>query len=454
MKQYNIHQLLQNPILNEPVTVHGWVKTCRTSKAGITFVQLNDGSCLNNLQIVVQHHSFANHETIEQLTTGCAITATGSLVPSLGKGQSVEMQATAIILVGAIEHPASYPIQPKKHSFEYLREVAHLRPRTNTFGAVTRLRNAVSMLVHQYLQDSGFIWIHTPIITANDCEGAGQLFQVSAQHKESTRDFFGHPAYLTVSGQLNAEAYCLAMNKIYTFGPTFRAENSNTSRHLAEFWMIEPEIAFAQLPDLIELSEGLLKYIIEQLLTHHQTDLQWFNQTVDPTCLSRLEHLCQHAFTQMTYTEAIHQLQHSKKTFEFPVQWGLDLQSEHERYLSEEWCKKAVFITDYPKSIKSFYMRMNDDEQTVAAMDLLVPGMGEIIGGSQREDRLPVLKERMQSLGINPEPLQWYLELRQYGSVPHGGFGLGLERLLCYITGLTNIRDVIPFPRTPNHIKY
>lgn len=441
------------------VIVAGWVKTRRDSKAGLSFVQLNDGSCMRNLQIVV-NDTLSNYQTdILSLTSGCSIIATGEIAASQGKDQDVEMQATSIEVIGLVADPLNYPIQPKRHTLEFLREVLHLRPRTNTIAAMMRVRHAVSNIIHNYMDSKGFFWIHTPIITGSDCEGAGELFRVSTldqlkTHANYKEDFFGKETFLTVSGQLNVEAYCMALSRVYTFGPTFRAENSNTSRHLAEFWMIEPEIAFADLDDIAAFCENLLKHVFKEVLEKCAEDMEFFNTFIDKDCIARLTKVINSNFERMTYTEAVRLLEESKQQFSYPVKWGLDLQSEHERYLSEQLCKKPVIVTDYPKDIKSFYMRLNSDNKTVAALDILVPGIGEIIGGSQREERFDMITKRLQEMHIDPEVYSWYLDLRKYGTVPHGGFGLGLERLLSYITGLNNVRDVIPFPRTPQNAEY
>lgn len=450
--------VLDQKLIGE-ITVAGWVKTRRDSKAGISFIQLNDGSCMRNLQIVA-NNSLNNYERdVLYLTTGCAIIAKGQIVESQGKDQEVEMQAESIELVGAVENPDTYPIQPKRHTLEFLREVLHLRMRTNTIAALTRVRSNVANIIQNYMHENGFLWIHTPIITGSDCEGAGELFRVSTLdqlriNQSYAEDFFGKETFLTVSGQLNVEAFCMALSRVYTFGPTFRAENSNTSRHLAEFWMIEPEIAFADLEDVAEFCETMLKHVFKEILQQSNEDMRFFNQYIDQDCIARLTNVINSNFERMTYTDAIKHLENAKQDFVYPVKWGTDLQSEHERYLTEQLCKCPVIVTDYPKDIKSFYMRVNPDNKTVAAMDILVPGIGEIIGGSQREERLDVLTQRMQEKHINPEAYQWYLDLRRYGTVPHGGFGLGLERLLSYITGLGNVRDVIPFPRTPMNAEY
>lgn len=466
MATHTIKQCLDGKIeIDSTVTVRGWVKTRRDSKAGLSFIALHDGSCFAPIQIVAMNDLNNYDEDILKLTAGCALIATGKLVASQGAGQSVEIQAEQIEVVGFVENPETYPIQAKRHSLEYLREVSHLRPRTNLISAVARVRNTVSQAIHRYFYEQGYCWVHTPIITASDCEGAGELFRVSTldlmnlpknehQQIDFSKDFFGRETFLTVSGQLNAEAYCLALSKVYTFGPTFRAENSNTSRHLAEFWMVEPEVAFADLSDMCDLSQSLLRYLCKTALEERADDLAFFNQFVDKECISRLEHIVASEFEIMTYTDAIHALEKSKHPFEYPVSFGLDLQSEHERYLAEKLCKKPVIITNYPKNIKSFYMRVNDDGQTVAAMDVLAPGIGEIIGGSQREERIELLDRRMDECKINKDHYQWYRDLRRYGSVPHAGFGLGLERFVSYVTGVSNVRDVIPFPRTPGHADY
>lgn len=451
--------------LNQTITVRGWVKTRRDSNAGLSFIHLQDGSSITPLQIIAPN-TLPNYETdILNLTTGCSFIATGQLVTSQGKGQGVELQAEQIEVTGWVENPESYPISAKRHTLEYLREVSHLRPRTNTISAVTRVRHVLAQAIHRFFDDRGYFWVHTPVITSSDCEGAGELFRVSTLdlmnlpkddkgQVDYSKDFFGQEAFLTVSGQLNAEAYCLAMSKVYTFGPTFRAENSNTSRHLAEFWMIEPELAFATLSDICDLSQALLRHLCKTVLETCADDMAFFNQFIDKTCIERLQHVAESDFEVMTYTKAINILEKAPCTFQYPVHWGLDLQSEHERYLAEQWCKKPVILTDYPKEIKSFYMRLNDDGKTVAAMDVLAPGIGEIIGGSQREERLDLLEQRMLEAGIDTHLYQWYLDLRRYGTVPHAGFGLGFERLISYVTGVANVRDVIPFPRTPGHAKY
>jgi asparaginyl-tRNA synthetase len=441
-------------------TVQGWVRTRRDSRAGLSFVAVHDGSCFEPLQVIapVELPNYASEVT--HLTAGCAIRVTGELVSSVGKGQSVELRAQRVEVVGGVEDPETYPIAPKPHSFEYLRSVAHLRPRTNSIGAVARVRHCLAQAIQRFFHDQGYFWIHTPIITASDCEGAGALFRVStldlANPPRATdggidfsQDFFGRETFLTVSGQLNVEAYCLALSKVYTFGPTFRAENSNTSRHLAEFWMVEPETAFADLGANADLAEAMLKFIFRAVLEERADDMAFFAQRVEQTCIRRLEQVVRSPFERMDYDEAIRILERADRSFEFPVAWGMDLQSEHERYLAEDYVGRPLVLMNYPKAIKSFYMRLNDDGRTVAAMDVLAPGIGEIIGGSQREERLAVLDARLDELGMNRSVYNWYRDLRRYGSVPHAGFGLGFERMISYVTGMTNVRDVIPFPRTP-----
>ena len=440
------------------VSVEGWVRTRRDSKAGLSFIAVSDGSCFATLQVVAPN-DLSNYESdVLRLGAGCAVRVTGELVESQGKGQRVELRADAIEVIGWVDDPETYPMQPKRHSMEYLREVAHLRPRTNVIGAMTRVRHALAQAIHRFFDDEGFFWIHTPIITASDAEGAGEMFRVSTldlanvpKTKDGavdfSRDFFGREAHLTVSGQLNVEAYCLALSRVYTFGPTFRAENSHTRRHLAEFWMVEPEIAFADVHDNVALAERFLKAIFSRVLDQRADDMAFFNKWVDKQCIKRVEHLITTDFEVLEYTEAIEKLQASKKKFEFPVKWGVDLQSEHERYLTEDLIKRPIAVINYPREIKAFYMRQNDDERTVAAMDVLAPGIGEIIGGSQREERLDVLDARIDESGLPKENYGWYRDLRRYGTVPHAGFGLGFARALQYLTGLDNIRDAIPFPR-------
>jgi asparaginyl-tRNA synthetase len=449
----------------ERITVEGWVRTRRDSKAGLSFLHVLDGSCIDPIQVVAPSE-LANYESeVLKLTAGCAVRVHGQVVPSEGKGQSVEIQAERIEVVGWVDDPETYPMQPKRHSVEYLREVAHLRPRTNLIGAITRVRHTLAQAIHRFFHERGFYWIHTPIITASDAEGAGAMFQVSTLDLvnpprtpeggiDFSRDFFGRPAYLTVSGQLNVETYCLAMSRVYTFGPTFRAENSNTRRHLAEFWMIEPEIAFAELSDNVTLAEDFLKCIFRALLDERGDDMAFFAKWVDKGCIERLEKMIASEFERMDYGEAIERLQAARRSFEFPVAWGMDLQSEHERYLTEEVVGRPVAVINYPRDIKAFYMRQNDDGRTVAAMDVLAPGIGEIIGGSQREERLDVLDARLDEVGLNKDDYWWYRDLRRYGTVPHAGFGLGFERAIQYATGVDNIRDVIPFPRAPRQADF
>ncbi len=440
-------------------SVQGWVRTRRDSKAGLSFVHVHDGSCFDALQVVAPASLPNYQDELLRLTSGCAVTVTGRVQPSQGQGQSVELLADSLDVVGWVDEPETYPIAAKRHSFEYLREVAHLRPRTNTFGAVARVRHSLAMAIHRYFDEHGFLWIHTPILTASDAEGAGELFRVSTLDLANlprtpdgavdyTQDFFGKPAYLTVSGQLNVETYCLALERVYTFGPTFRAENSNTSRHLSEFWMVEPEIAFADLADDADLAEDLVKSTFRSVLEERPDDMAFFAQRIDPEAITRLERLVTSEFVRMEYTEAIEVLRRSGRPFEFPVEWGVALQAEHERYLCEH-ANSPVIVLNFPKQIKAFYMRLNDDERTVAAMDVLAPGIGEIVGGSQREERLDVLDARIREMGLDPAVYWWYRDLRRYGTVPHAGFGLGFDRAVAYATGMANIRDVIPFPRTP-----
>ena len=436
--------------------VRGWVRSRRTSRGGFSFIDVHDGSCFDGIQAVVDA-ALPNYDDITRLGTGCAVQVTGVLAAAEGRRQDREIQAQEIVVVGWVEDPDAYPIAKKRHTFEYLRGVAHLRPRTNTFGAIARVRAALAAAMHGYFAEHGFVWVNTPIITANDCEGAGDLFRVSVldqMHRAGgyEQDFFGEETWLTVSGQLNVEAYCLALGKVYTFGPTFRAENSNTSRHLAEFWMVEPELAFADLNDNAALAEDFLKAVLKALLTRCPDDMAFFADRIDRGVIERLERVIETPFERLSYTDAVATLQNSGEAFEFPVRWGLDLQSEHERYLTEKHVGGPVVVVDYPKDIKAFYMRVNDDDRTVAAMDVLVPGVGEIIGGSQREERLDVLDARLPP--GTAERLWWYRDLRRYGSVPHAGFGLGLERLVLYATGMENIRDAIPFPRTPRNATF
>jgi asparaginyl-tRNA synthetase len=446
------------PLEGKEVTVKGWVRTVRNQKT-FSFIEVNDGSTLANLQVVADAKLPGYELIVTALSTGVSVSITGILAKSPGAKQDLELQASSVQIIGKCD-PETYPLQKKRHTFEFLRTIAHLRPRTNTLGAVTRVRNALAFAAHQYFQQKGFLYIQTPIITASDCEGAGKMFQVTTLDVNKpprtpeakidySQDFFALPAYLTVSGQLNGEIYACALSDIYTFGPTFRAENSNTSRHLAEFWMIEPEMAFADLKDNMDNAEGYLKFVLNHLLENCQEDMQFFDKHVSSGLIERLEKIVTTPFEQATYTYAVRVLEKANKPFEFPVKWGVDLQSEHERFLTEEYFCKPVILTDYPKDIKAFYMRCNDDQKTVAAMDVLVPKIGEIIGGSQREERLDLLEKRMKEMGLPLEPYWWYLELRKYGSIPHAGYGVGFERLVQFATGMENIRDVIPFPRFP-----
>ena len=450
---------------DRPVTVRGWVRTRRDSKAGVSFVHVSDGSGFQPLQVVAPA-TLANYASeVQKLTAGCAVEAAGTIVPSPAKGQPFEMQAQSLRVVGWVEDPDTYPIQPKPHTLEFLREVAHLRPRTNVIGAASRVRHTLAMAIHRFFHEEGFVWVNTPIITASDAEGAGELFRVSTLDLANlprtsdgkvdfAKDFFGREAFLTVSGQLNVETYCMALSKVYTFGPTFRAENSNTSRHLAEFWMIEPEIAFADLADDAALAERLLKYVLKAVLDERPDDMAFFDERIEKGIVAKLQGIVDKPFVRMDYTEAVRVLESSRQKFEFPVRWGTDLQSEHERWLCEQHVKGPLILVNYPKAIKAFYMRLNDDGRTVAAMDVLAPGIGEIIGGSQREERLAVLDARIVEAGLDPETYGWYRDLRRYGTVPHAGFGLGFERTVAYVTGLANVRDVIPFPRTPGSARY
>ncbi|MGH8740692.1 MAG: asparagine--tRNA ligase [Burkholderiales bacterium] len=466
MKTFSTREILAGRVpADAPATVKGWVRTRRDSKAGFSFVNVSDGSSFHPVQVVAPNTLENYVSEILRLTAGCAVEASGTIVPSPAKGQPFEMQASAIKVLGWVDDPDTYPIQPKPHSLEFLREVAHLRPRTNVIAAATRVRHTLAKAIHGFFDERGFVWVNTPIITASDAEGAGALFRVStldlanlprtAQGKvDFAQDFFGREAFLTVSGQLNVEAYCLALSKVYTFGPTFRAENSNTSRHLAEFWMIEPEIAFANLGDNADLAEALLKEVFRVLLEQRSEDMAFFDERIEKGLVAKLQGIVDSEFVRMDYGEAISVLERAKDSFEFPVRWGIDLQSEHERFLTEKHAKRPVIVMNYPKAIKAFYMRSNDDGRTVAAMDVLAPGIGEIIGGSQREERLEVLDARMDELKIDKDTYGWYRDLRRYGSVPHAGFGLGFERTIAYVTGLSNVRDAIPFPRTPGNARY
>jgi asparaginyl-tRNA synthetase len=451
--------------VNGSISVSGWIRTRRDSKAGISFLAIHDGSCFDAIQAIVPNDLSNYQNEVLKLTTGCAVEVEGILVESPGKGQAFEIQATTVKVLGYVEDPDTYPMAAKRHSIEFLREHAHLRPRTNIGGAVTRVRNCLAQAIHRFLHSKGYFWISTPLITGSDCEGAGEMFRVSTLDMENlprddkgsvdySQDFFGKETFLTVSGQLNVEAYCNAMSKVYTFGPTFRAENSNTSRHLAEFWMVEPEIAFANLSDAADLAEEMLKYVLKAVLEERADDMAFFQQRVDKTVLERLNSVINTDFVRLDYTDAITILENCDKKFENPVSWGVDLNSEHERYLAEEHFNGPVVLQNYPKDIKSFYMRLNDDGKTVAAMDILAPGIGEIIGGSQREERLDVLDARLAEMNLDIADYSWYRDLRRYGTVPHSGFGLGFERLVAYATGMQNVRDVIPFPRTPNNAAF
>ncbi|KML67534.1 asparagine--tRNA ligase [Pectobacterium peruviense] len=451
--------------VDSEVTVRGWVRTRRDSKAGISFIAVYDGSCFNPLQAVVNNNLSNYQDDVLRLTTGCSVEITGNVVASPGEGQSFELQATNVNVVGWVDDPDTYPMAAKRHSIEYLREVAHLRPRTNLIGAVARVRHTLAQAIHRFFHENGYFWVSTPLITASDTEGAGEMFRVSTLDLENlprteqgkvdfSEDFFGKEAFLTVSGQLNGETYACALSNVYTFGPTFRAENSNTSRHLAEFWMIEPEVAFASLDDVAALAENLLKYVFQAVLNERADDMAFFAERVDKEAVTRLEKFVSSDFAQVDYTDAVEILLNCGQQFENPVYWGVDLSSEHERYLAEQHFKAPVVVKNYPKDIKAFYMRMNDDGKTVAAMDVLAPGIGEIIGGSQREERLAELDSRLEEMGLNKEDYWWYRDLRRYGTIPHSGFGLGFERLIAYVTGVQNVRDVIPFPRTPRNASF
>jgi asparaginyl-tRNA synthetase len=464
MEKLSVRDARDAAAIGRSATLQGWIRTRRDSKGGFSFLELNDGSCLANIQVVADAN-LPNYEAeIKHLTAGCSVTVRGEIKPSGGKEQATELHAAEIVVHGWAD-PETYPLQKKRHSLEKLREWAHLRPRTNTMGAVMRVRNRICRSVHDFFQEEGFLYVHTPIITASDCEGAGEMFRVSTLDAANpprtptgavdyAQDFFGKPAYLTVSGQLEGEIYATAMGKVYTFGPTFRAENSNTSRHLAEFWMIEPEAAFFDLEDDMQLAERFLKRIVRDVLSDCQEDMQFFHERIDNTVLAALDTVASSEFQRLSYTEAIDLLERSGEKFEYPVRWGADLQAEHERYLTEKKFNTPVILYDYPREIKAFYMRLNDDGKTVRAMDVLVPRVGEIIGGSQREERYDVLVERMQEQGLNPDDYWWYLDLRRFGTVPHAGFGLGLERMVQFVTGMANIRDVIPFPRTPGSAEF
>ena len=458
MPTRRIVQILADGQPGQSLEVCGWVRTRRDSKAGLSFIELNDGSCLSSLQLVVPGDLEGWADEVGRVTTGASLKVGGTLKESPGQGQRVELGVERLEVIGEAD-AESYPLQKKRHSFEFLREIAHLRPRTNTFGAIARIRNALSTAIHGFFQDRGFVYVQTPIITTSDCEGAGEMFQVTtldlkrlAQVQTEIdygQDFFGRQASLTVSGQLEAEIYATALGKVYTFGPTFRAENSNTSRHLAEFWMVEPEMPFYELTDNMELAESFIRSIVAEVLQRCGEDMEFFNKRIDDTVLATLANIADNEFIRLTYTEAVEVLEGAGREWEYPVEWGRDLQSEHERFLTEEHFGQPVILYDYPRTIKPFYMRCNDDGTTVRAMDVLVPRVGEIIGGSQREDRLDVLLERITECGMEPEDYWWYVDLRRYGSVPHSGFGLGFERMVQLITGMSNIRDCIPFPRTP-----
>ncbi|WP_341269461.1 asparagine--tRNA ligase [Morganella morganii] len=446
--------------VDSEVTVQGWVRTRRDSKAGISFLAVYDGSCFNPVQAVIENNLPNYNDEVLHLTAGCSVEVTRKVVASRGQGQSFEIHASQVRVVGMVDDPDTYPMAAKRHSVEYLREVAHLRPRTNLIGAVARVRHTLSQALHRFFDEQGFFWVSTPLITTSDTEGAGEMFRVSTLdfhnlprndkgEVDFSEDFFGQEAFLTVSGQLNGEAYASALSKIYTFGPTFRAENSNTSRHLAEFWMVEPEVAFANLNDIAGLAEAMLKYVFKAVLEERRDDLEFFAERINKEAIERLERFVTSDFAQVDYTDAIKILENCGKTFENDVYWGVDMSSEHERYLAEEHFKAPVVVKNYPKAIKAFYMRENEDGKTVAAMDVLAPGIGEIIGGSQREERLDRLDARFDELGMNKEDYWWYRDLRRYGTVPHAGFGLGFERLVSYVTGVSNIRETIPFPRTP-----
>jgi asparaginyl-tRNA synthetase len=463
LRRVRIAELFSTEKTGQNITVMGWVRTRRDSKGGFSFIEVNDGSCLANLQVIADESLPNYKEEVLKLQTGCSVKMTGTVMSSQGKGQKVELRAEEIRVMGWAD-PDSYPLQKKKHSFEFLRTIAHLRPRTNTFGAIARVRNAMSAAIHRFFQERGFLYVHTPIITGSDCEGAGAMFKVTTLDLENVpkkegrvdfeKDFFGGPSHLTVSGQLEAEIYALAMGDVYTFGPTFRAENSNTTRHLSEFWMVEPEMAFCDLDGDIELAVEFIKYIFRYVLENCREDMELFNRFIDATVIDTLEKIISRDFKVLTYTEGMDILSKSGENFEFPVTWGSDLQSEHERYLCEKAFDRPIVMVDYPKEIKAFYMKVNEDGKTVRAMDLLVPKIGEIIGGSQREDDYDTLLARIREAGLNPDDYWWYLELRRFGSVPHAGFGLGFERLIQFVTGMNNIRDVIPFPRTPGNVSF
>ena len=451
--------------IGDKVTLAGWIRTRRDSKAGFSFLAINDGSGFDNVQVIAPN-SLNNYENeVLKLTTGCSVVVDGTLKASEGQGQAYEVLADKVFVTGFVEDPDTYPMSAKRHSVEYLREYAHLRPRTNLMGAVMRIRNTLAYAIHSFFQQNGFMWVATPLITTSDCEGAGEMFTITnfdlnnvpkddKGQVDFSKDFFGKHAFMTVSGQLNVETYACAFSKVYTFGPTFRAENSNTTRHLAEFWMVEPEMAFTDLNGCAATAEKMLKFVFKRVLEERADDMKFIVERVDKDAINRLEHFVNSDFAQVDYTDAIEILKKADKKFEFPVEWGIDLQSEHERYLAEQHFKAPVVVKNYPKDIKAFYMKQNEDGKTVAAMDVLAPGIGEIIGGSQREDNLEKLDKRMDELGMNKDSYWWYRDLRRYGSVPHSGFGLGFERLIIYITGVGNVRDVIPFPRTPHSAEF
>jgi asparaginyl-tRNA synthetase len=451
--------------VGDTVTVKGWIRTKRDSKAGISFLAVHDGSCFDAVQAVAPAELNNYENEIKRLTTACSVIVTGTIAKSEGQGQAFEIQASSVEVVGWVENPDTYPMAPKRHSMEYLREQAHLRARTNMVGAITRVRHCLAQAIHRFFHERGFYWISTPIITGADAEGAGEMFRVSTLDMENLprddkgaidykQDFFGKETFLTVSGQLNVETYACALSKVYTFGPTFRAENSNTTRHLAEFWMIEPEVAYAELKDVAQLAEDMLKFVFKAVLEERADDMAFFAERVDENAVSRLQNMIDSSFVRMDYTDAVEILKNCGKKFDYPVEWGVDLQSEHERYLAEVHVGAPVILQNYPKDIKAFYMRMNEDGKTVAAMDILAPGIGEIIGGSQREERLEQLDARMDQMGLNKDDYSWYRDLRRYGTVPHAGFGLGFERLVSYVTGVGNVRDVIAFPRTPGNADF
>ena len=463
MKRIKIKELLNTTQGEKSVLVKGWVRTRRDSKGGFSFLEINDGSCQANIQVIIEHSLKDFSELDKKITTGSCIAVYGQLVASEGKGQKMEIQVAEIEVYGSAD-AETYPLQKKRHSFEFLREIAHLRPRTNTFGSVMRVRSRLAYAIHQFFNDRGFVYLNSPIITTSDCEGAGEMFQVTTLdlvnppkmegNIDYTQDFFGEKTSLTVSGQLEGEIYALALSEIYTFGPTFRAENSNTSRHLSEFWMVEPEMAFYDLDDDMDLAEEFIKYLLVDVLENCSKDMEFFNQRIDKTILEVMQNIVDNEFERLTYTNAIDILEKSKETFTYPVKWGLALQAEHERHLSEKVFKKPIIVYNYPEKIKSFYMKLNEDGETVRAMDVLLPKLGEIIGGSQREDDYDILLKRLKDNNLDPEEYWWYLDLRRFGSAPHSGFGLGFERLVQFVTGMENIRDVIPFPRTPKHARF